>query len=334
MNRKINNLVFEGGGILGISYLGVLDYLYHNGWMKDVIRIAGTSAGAITACVTSFQQSFEDIKRMASSLDYTKVPSKTGIASLDFISDEVKGMIEQIFGDINCIYRLVHHYGWFSTDYIYHWLKKTIESQFDPAKKSPPYTFADFKDETLHKNNQPFQDLYITGMNLSMKKCQVFSYETTPMMEVAKAVQISISIPLFFEAVETQDEDITDNAMEHTFCDGGVINNYPLNIFDSMKYNPNPFYGINMNTLGVRFKSNMEYNKIDNLLEYIESLMHLSSYIQEDSYESNPLNKIRSVIIDQGDISPIDFNVKENDKTYNYLYQQGYSAAKAFFENK
>ena len=30
MIYRIRNLVFEGGGVLGIAYLGVLDYLYEN----------------------------------------------------------------------------------------------------------------------------------------------------------------------------------------------------------------------------------------------------------------------------------------------------------------
>lgn len=33
MSKRIENLVFEGGGVLGISYLGVLQYLYENNLM-------------------------------------------------------------------------------------------------------------------------------------------------------------------------------------------------------------------------------------------------------------------------------------------------------------
>lgn len=54
MFNKPVNLVFEGGGALGIAYLGVLHYLYQNNILQNVKRVAGTSAGAITACITSF----------------------------------------------------------------------------------------------------------------------------------------------------------------------------------------------------------------------------------------------------------------------------------------
>lgn len=331
MIRQIRNLVFEGGGVLGISYLGVLDYLFHNGWMRNMMRVGGTSAGAITACITSFNLPFADIKKITNSLDYKKVPSKSELDNIKYISDDVKEGIEKLFGDATCIYRLLNNYGWYSTEYFYNWIKEVIDDQFDFTKKLPPYTFADFKKPYLHKNNQAFLDLYIVGTNMSMKASKVFSYETTPMMEVAQAVRISMSVPLFFEAVITEAGEQYGGSLTNVFCDGGVMNNYPLNLFDSPKFNSNLYDGVNMETLGVRFSGGLKHNDIDNLIKYIESLLRVSSYIQQQSYESNPLNKDRSIIIDKKDIAPLDFNVSANDDTYRFLYNQGYNAARNFF---
>ncbi|KFO67772.1 phospholipase, partial [Smithella sp. SCADC] len=47
------NLVFKGGGVRGIAYLGALQYLYEHNYMQHVERVAGTSAGAITALATA-----------------------------------------------------------------------------------------------------------------------------------------------------------------------------------------------------------------------------------------------------------------------------------------
>jgi NTE family protein len=332
LGRQIRNMVFEGGGILGISYLGVLDYMYHNGWMSDIVRVAGTSAGAVTACVTSFNLPFTDVKEIASSLDYKKVPAKTEIDNLKIVPEDVKAVIDELFGDINCIYRLINNFGWFSTEYFYTWIKEVIAAQFDSAKKRPPYTFADFKNPDLHKNNRPFWDLYIVGTNVSMKTSNIFSFETTPRMEVAEAVRISMAIPLFFEAVQTNNLATNGDSKNNVFCDGGAMNNYPLNIFDSLKFNLYPFYGVNMETLGVRFMSRLKYTDIDNLLSYIESLLHLSTYIQQEVYESNPMNKVRSIVVDTYDINPIDFNITEEDEKYQILYNQGFKAAKTYFD--
>ncbi len=332
--REINNLIFEGGGILGISYLGALDYLYHNDKMKNLERVGGTSAGAITACITAFNLPFREMTEIANSLDYNKVPSKSDISAINVIPNEVKKVIEDLFGDINCLYRMMTQYGWYSTEYFYKWIKGVIHNQFESTKKRPPYTFEDFKDPSLHKNNRPFLDLYIVGTNLTMKTASIFSYETTPSMEVAEAIRISMSIPLFFEAIISDDHNISGNAMTNVLCDGGAINNYPLALFDYPKYNPNLYYGINMDTLGIRFHNNLTYQPIDNLISYIEGLLHLYSYVQNGVYESNPLNKERSIVIDTLDVSPLDFNIKTNDDTYHFLYNQGYDASKNYFDSR
>jgi NTE family protein len=332
--NQIRNMVFEGGGILGISYLGVLDYLYRSGRISGLQRIAGTSAGAITACITSFHLPFEQLKEIAASLDYKKIPERTEINELKLIPVETRAWIDEVFGDINCIYRLLHQYGWYSTNYFYEWIQKVIADQFDIRKKRPPYTFSDFHNANLHKENRPFFDLYIVGTDLSMKTARVFSFETTPTMEVATAVRISMSIPLFFEAVKMEKEDAYGISTNNIFCDGGLLNNYPINLFDSPRFNADPYYGANMETLGVRFLQQLNYKEIDCLLTYIEGLLHAAAYIQQGIYDSNILNKERSIVIDTRSISPVDFQVSANDEKYWFLYMQGYRAAKKYFEYK
>ena len=61
MKLNYKNLVFSGGGILGIAYLGALDYLYKTHLIHPIEKVAGTSAGAITACLSCFNLSFEDL---------------------------------------------------------------------------------------------------------------------------------------------------------------------------------------------------------------------------------------------------------------------------------
>jgi NTE family protein len=150
-------------------------------------------------------------------------------------------------------------------------------------------------------------------------------------MEVAEAVRISISIPLFFEAIEMKQYDITGNLLSNLFCDGGVMNNYPIKLFDSTRFNTNLLRGANMETLGVRFMNRKQYFNIDNLLEYIWSLALTSSHIQQEEYYNSPMDRNRSISIDSMDISPIDFNISPNDATYQILYRQGYAAAEAYF---
>ena len=331
MLAKIENLVFEGGGVLGISYLGALDYLFRNELMDNVMRVAGTSAGAITACITSFNLPFWDMRKISNTLDYRRIPSKGQMDNMTFIPENVNEVMESLLGDVTCVYRLMNRYGWFSTEYFYDWIKEVIEAQFDITKKLPPYTFEDFKNPAIHKENRPFLDLYIIGTDISMKATQIFSYETTPMVEVAEAVRISMSVPIFFEAVIKEDTDPLGNTFSNVFCDGGLMNNYPLTIFDYPAFNENLYDGVNMSTLGISIKNKSGRNEINSLWKYIESLLRVSSYLQQQISESNPMNKERSIVIDTKDIHFLDFDIDVNDVTYRFLYRQGYDGAKEFF---
>ncbi|MDD4036448.1 MAG: patatin-like phospholipase family protein [Bacilli bacterium] len=316
---KIKNLVFEGGGILGISYLGALDYLYSHNLVKDVERVAGTSVGAITALLLSLNLTFEEISRITNSIEYGKIKEQNTIMN--------KTKIGKMINNVGSLYRLVNNYGWFSSKYFYNWFRKQIENQFDTSKKKPPYTFKDFKDVSIHKNNKPFLDLYIIGADISNKGSRIFSYETSPDMEVAEAIRISMSIPLFFEAIKR-----TENNKLVIYVDGGITRNYPINIFDRLSYINERTYVPNYETLGFKFKTNNEYYEINNILNYIIGLFQTFSRIQEDLYNNNYKDAKRTIEIDTKNISSINFNIKQGDEIYNFLYEQGYNATKDYFE--
>jgi NTE family protein len=70
--------------------------------------------------------------------------------------------------------------------------------------------------------------MFFVGTNLSTGFAEVFSYEHTPRMCIADAVRISMSIPLFFAARRSLRGDV--------YVDGGLIDNYPVKLFDREKY--------------------------------------------------------------------------------------------------
>jgi len=334
MNYNYKNLVFEGGGVLGIAYLGVLDFLYKHDILQNIKRVAGTSAGAITACLASFSLPFNQMKRMADTLDYSKIPQKGTHPDLDKIPTVFKEEVEKVLGNIDCLYRLIKNYGWYSSEYFYNWLKEQIASQFDISKKLPPYTFEDFKNSYIHKNHRPFLDLYVIGTDISANSSKIFCYETTPHMEVAEAIRISMSIPLFFESIKINEDIEVKDSITHIFSDGGIMRNYPINLFDYKYFKDIMVDGINVQTLGARFKSKIKYNKINNFIEYIENLLKSFQRVQQDLYNHSPKDILRSIEIDTKDVSFVDFNIKPRDETYDFLYRQGYEAAKSYFQNK
>ena len=326
MRSKINNLVFEGGGVLGVSYLGVLDYLNSLNILQGIERVGGTSAGAITACIVSFNLPFNDSVSIANSLDYKKVPDAQGRGDDEIFSaiDQVTlKYLDKLFGNFRCVYRLLKKYGWYSTDYFYDWIKAQIALQFDPDQKASPYTFADFKNSAIHKDHRPFLDLRVIGTNVSYSIANIFSYETTPNMEVAEAIKISMSVPFFFETMTLPTQEF--------FCDGGVVKNYPINLFDSDNIRQTKESGIEYLTLGAHFDDYIRYKSTDNFVGYVQNVLSAFGKAQVDAFLKNPVDVERSIHINIGSTPSLDFNISPYDSTYNALYKAGYDATERYF---
>lgn len=102
MIENIKNLVFEGGGVKGVAYVGVLEALNNQGILQQIERVAGTSAGAITACLISL-----------------RLPAKT-------IANTVLTMDLGSFDDKENLLKKLHYYGLHPGDTFLKWIKKQI----------------------------------------------------------------------------------------------------------------------------------------------------------------------------------------------------------------
>lgn len=322
MKSKYKNLVFSGGGVLGIAYIGCLQYLYEKDLIFSLQNLAGTSAGAITACLTSFNLPFEELHKLLDSLDYTKIPVKDEMPDHRIIPQYIKTQIGKVFDNVDCVYRLIKSFGWYSSDYIYDWLKKCIASHFDSSKKLPPYTFADFADPSLHVDGRPFKNLYVLGTDISSTSSCVFSYETTPDMEVAEAVRISMSVPLLFESIKSNCN-CSNSDNERIYIDGGMLYNYPLTLFDNQ-------YPLE-ETLGICFSPTPKPTKIENIVDFISCALSCSGIVQHKLFLSSPDNIKRTISIPTADVSAFDFNIRPGDPTHQFLCDQGYQAAEIYF---
>lgn len=208
------NLVMEGGGIKGIAYGGALKELESQGVMQHITRVAGTSAGAIQAALVAVGYSADEI---------SDIVADTPIEEFNDDGFLTKGSK-----------RLIKQYGWFQGDNFLSKMEKLIFLRTGNLN----LTFAE-----LHELAQthPFRDLYVTGCNLSDQRIEIFSHETYPNMRVADAVRVSMSIPLYYRALwldvngkVVEDPKPKDNC--RLFVDGGLLMNYPVEIFDNYKY--------------------------------------------------------------------------------------------------
>ncbi len=202
MSYQFRNLVFEGGGVKGIAYIGAMEVLEGRGILQNIRRVGGTSAGAINALLFA--------------LNYTNGDTKEIIRGLDF-----NRFMDDTWGYIMDAIRLFRQFGWYKGDFFRNWISDLIAHRTGNGEST-------FEDIYNQKDKNGFREVYIIGTNLSTRFSEVFSHEHSPQMPVADAVRISMSIPLFFRAVRSPRKDV--------YVDGGVLDNYPVKLFDQEKY--------------------------------------------------------------------------------------------------
>jgi NTE family protein len=246
---------------------------------------------------------------------------------------------------LNDLARLKDEYGWYKGNVFRRWVGEQLERQGHSAH----ITF-----QALHAATG--KALYVYATNLSTGFGEVYSPEHTPRMRVVDAVRRSMSIPLFFRAITDDRGDV--------FVDGGVLNNYPVKLFDRLKYLRNKAlartpkyyrdensklnlsrgnarsYIYNKETLGFRLDSAKEIavfrdgdspspKDIDNLLEYTTSLISTLMAVQ-DSQHLHSDDWHRTIYIDSLGVGTTDFDIKHTQK--NALVRSGRSSTRDYLK--
>lgn len=211
MTTQFRNLVFEGGGMKGLAYVGAMQVLEEKGYLSDIKRVGGTSAGAINALIFALGYSVEEQREIIESKNFK-----------EFMDDSK-------FISVNIRY-LLSNFGWNKGDEFLVWIEEKIEGKLGKKK-------ATFQD--LINANRPA--LYVTGTNLSTGYVEFFSHESHPNMPIADALRITMAIPIYFSVIRfSKDKDCSVNFAKdkscHIFVDGGVILNYPIKLFDREEY--------------------------------------------------------------------------------------------------
>ena len=260
----IHNLVFEGAGIRGLAYSGAIRELESGDMLKDVQRVGGTSAGAITALLLALGYTSGEITAIIHSTPFRKFNDGQ-------------------FFFLGGIRRMQKYYGWYRSEQFDKWLARLVKNKTGDADIS----FAEMK-------NKGYKELYVTGTCLNKQTLVVFSHHTYPEMKVKDAVRISMSIPLYFEAVFIDEKGNTVKRPKNKkgldiMVDGGLASNFPIRIFDSTRYMdpsiPNQFL-INPHTLGFRIDRDEQIRNdaegkglapmpVDDLKEYFNAFYNL-----------------------------------------------------------
>ena len=297
------DLAFMGGGVRGIGFVGAVKGLEDSGYR--VRRTAGTSAGAIVAALVAAGYSGEEMREEMSRLNYLKFRSKDH-ANLGLIGEFVN---------------LRRDYGVYSADYFEEWMHELL------VRKGKT-TFGDLEGGVDSKKLQlTAADLLSKRLLVLPEDLRLFGIDPSS-YSIAKAVRMSMSIPLFYEAFRLKDID----GIEHLIVDGGLFCNYPIWLLDD------GCGKLDVPTLGLKFvdcKTNVSKRprKIFRLTDYVVQVIDAVMDAQGHGYarvtrgDSERTINV-SVCVDGRSVGVTDFGL--SDRTADALFDNGYTAAKEF----
>lgn len=252
------DVVFEGGGAKGIALVGAWQEFQRRGFAHA--RILGTSAGAIMAAFLAAGYSTQELTDVLSEKQDGKPVLATFLGEPQFSDDEdvsqsvlagvlagvdlpfvpnaleasihtrlVRAMLAQ--PRFRNIYSFVERGGWYSADGFVQWLHAKLDagSFRGGPRRFSSMTLAEF-------NGATNVDLSLVASDVTAGKLLVLNHRTAPNCPLVWAVRMSMSIPLLWQEViwQTKWGRYQGKPLDgHAIVDGGLLSNFPLELFIS-----------------------------------------------------------------------------------------------------
>jgi predicted acylesterase/phospholipase RssA len=357
----IENLVCEGGGVKGLVYAGALKVMEENGVLQNIKRVAGSSAGGIVSLLLAIGYTAEEIEAvMKDEVDFkslmdrrvefdpTRVISaagmKVGISDIallfkhkglfkgdafvelakHFVARKIEAKLKEVIQnkDKQIIENLKNQFrqSAMAEEEVEQMVDEHIHNRYlGMLDKYYINNASDITFEQLNNLNKDFpelhfKELFVTGTKLSDASLKVFSADTDPNMSIVDAVRITMSFPFGFEPVLYQGE---------YYADGGIADNYPMQIFDQDKFLTHGLNDARVNpcTLGLLVDSQDEIDarwgvqgtplkelSLKGFIGGVVAGIHNRSEILRDYYNIN------SIQIFDENVATMDLNLSDENK--------------------
>jgi NTE family protein len=252
------DLVFEGGGAKGIVFAGALQVFEAQGHTYG--RLLGTSAGAITAALLAAGYTAEEMlaalaeKKDGHSVfaDFMGTPApfeKAAIQAsatrkflrqfnLPLVPDRLEEKLDDYLAEwiatlpgLRHVFSFIERGGWFAADNFLSWLQRRLDTG---TFKGKPRCFSGLTLVQYYDATQV--DLSLVASDTLAAQMLVLNHRTAPDLPLVWAVRMSMSIPLVWQEVIWQVEWGQYHGQEmtrHTIVDGGLLSNFPLELFVS-----------------------------------------------------------------------------------------------------
>lgn len=312
------DLVLEGGGVKGTGLVGAITALTSAAEPYAFHRVAGTSAGAIVASMLAAGYTAAEMNTIMTDLDFSQFEDNPGIFARHF---------EQIGEGLG----LILHEGLFKGQFLHDWIKQTL------AAKNV-HTWGDLKDYDPGSSLPPEQQykLVVIVSDVSRGRMLQLPWDYQRLLgvdpdtqPVADAVRSSAGIPFFFRPFHmTSSPDVTGGHGEILCTDGGMLSNFPVNIFDRTDGKPPrwPTFGIK---LSARLSlAQGTWDPDADSIQLAKSLLTTMQKAHDQVYVDQPSVASRTIFVDTTGYNATDFHLTSADK--KKLFNSGLEAGQKF----
>jgi NTE family protein len=218
------DLVLEGGGVKGIGLVGALAALEERGYVAQ--NLAGTSAGAIVATLLAAKYEADELHEIMKNLQFNEFMDKgwedhlPGGKGLSIILDQ----------------------GIYEGKRFEEWIRELLE-------KKNVRTFSDLTHPEFNGHPRYGYRVQVIVSDLTSKRLLVLPKDADALgvepndLDVAQAVRMSMSIPIFFEPVRWKNPSTGE---WHVIVDGGMLSNFPVWLFDTNEEPEWPTFGLRL----------------------------------------------------------------------------------------
>jgi NTE family protein len=207
------DLVFEGGGVKGIGLAGAFAVLDEQGYRPHCV--AGTSAGAITAALVAAGYGGSELQDVV--LHQMKFSQFADPHPVDHLGLAGQGIA------------ILKEKGINKGDFFLGWMRDMLA-----AKQVK--TFGDLVNTDVEDGDPARYKLQVIASDVTERRMLVLPRDAQAhlgiapeQLEVALAVRMSMSIPIFFDPVRQANP---QTGHEHLIVDGGLLSNFPIWLFD------------------------------------------------------------------------------------------------------
>ncbi len=305
------DLVFEGGGVKGVGLAGAYAALEQRGYRPK--SVAGTSAGAITAALVAAGYSSAELDEI--------------LLALPFSEFKDEGRLDRL--PLGRLASVLLERGVYEGDYLERWMGELLEAKGITR-------FGQLVNEDAEDPAGRYR-LRVIASDLTHRRMLVLPNDAEHLgidpdeLEIARAVRMSMSIPIFFEPV------VHEAAGEqHVIVDGGLLSNFPVHLFDRGGAEPRwPTFGLLLvepepgKPIGHRLPGEEPGIERGSLIDFVKSIAatameaHDRMYVERATYA-------RTIPIPTLGVGTTEFEITPERR--DALYEAGRKAASDFLE--